>query len=477
MHNREVLHAELFKQHEGYIVEYPAVASNIDLLKNSNTFTVTTGHQLCIAGSPLFFIYKIVSAIRLADELNKTYPAYRFVPVYWMATEDHDFEEISAVHTRNGIVTWEKPADGPAGRLPLTNIETVIDALKNSVDGLPYADEFNAIINEAYCNHSTLAEATRSFVMQIFGRFGVVTVDGDTEAFKEQFTAIVEDELLNQTTSVIVNKTIRDFKGRYEPQVNPRDLNLFYITDHSRERIVTNGDGYELIGSSRKFSWEEILQELRSHPERFSPNVLMRPLYQETLLPDVAYIGGPAEIAYWLELKLLFDKHQLPFPVLIPRNHGLLIDDKSLRKFESLGFKSSDLFSDYDKLSLQLIQDSGRTAAVEKVSDALSKMYTGLADDLATDDPGLKGSAMAELQKAVNGLDNLARKHRASLKKKEETRLTQLNTILNKVKPGNVPQERVEGLAFYYAQYGQQLIDQLIQGMHPFSDDVLVLNV
>lgn len=469
--HRVELVSELNAQNNSYFEKFPLLKSNVDSIANANTFTVTTGHQLCIAGGPSYFIYKIISTIKLASELKAKYPQYNFVPVYWMATEDHDIEEINHVHVHGRKLVWETKEQGASGRLKTDSTSKFFEELTDLFENEAYGNELAALLNEAYANHSTLAEATRSFVLSLFGEQGLVVIDADSAPLKKLFSSIIRDELDEQASSSIVEKTSARLEKNYKVQVNPREINLFYLDDQLRTRIVRDDhQNFKVLHTDLKFNRDFFLDLVDKQVERFSPNVILRPLYQEKILPNLAYIGGPGELAYWLQLKDLFEHYSVSYPVLVPRNNAVIIPSKALDKFTKLGFLEKDLFRNFDDLVRGWLAGQEEIApGIEVAKVKLKDIYTELEKLFLAADPTLAPSVLAEMQKVVNGLDNLGKKGQAALKRKHEVALTQIQSVLDKANPNQMPQERYENFLAFYATHGNDIIAELMNQFHPFD--------
>ena len=340
--NRAVLVSVLEKQY-AKINASTTTLNNIKLLNNSNTFTITTGHQLNLFTGPLYFLYKIISTINLTKELKAKYPSQNFVPIYWMATEDHDFDEINYFNFKGKKFRWNKESSGPVGRLSTDGLSDFFEVFSRELGSGTNANEIKKFFQEAYLNHSTLAEATRYLTNSLFGNYGLVILDADNQDLKRAFIPYIKEELLYQTSHKTVIETAEKLKN-YTIQVNPREINLFYIEDNLRERIVFEDGKYKVNTTKIEFSETEILSLLENSPEKFSPNVIMRPLYQEVILPNLCYIGGGGEIAYWLELKSFFSAVKVTFPILLLRNSALIVTEKQMKKADKLNLNWSDLF-------------------------------------------------------------------------------------------------------------------------------------
>ena len=340
---RTVLVEALKKQYQG-LAHSEKTAAHIDALADDKTFTVTTGHQLNLFTGPLYFLYKIISTINLAEALNKAHPGYHFVPVYWMASEDHDFDEINYFNFKGTKLEWKRACSGGVGRLDTSGLDGVLaefDKLLPKTDNANYLKE---LFTKGYLEHNTLVEATRYIANDLFKEYGLVIVDGDDRQLKQLFAPFVKDELLHQTSYKKVSQTIDALQTNYSIQVNPREINLFYLDDGLRERIIKEESQYKVNNTDLSFSEQELLTILKEHPERFSPNALLRPLYQEVILPNICYIGGGGELAYWFELKSYFETVKVPYPVLLLRNSVLLCSVKQHTKLEKLNLSTAELF-------------------------------------------------------------------------------------------------------------------------------------
>ncbi|MGO1650828.1 MAG: bacillithiol biosynthesis cysteine-adding enzyme BshC, partial [Sphingobacterium sp.] len=351
--HRALLYHALREQYgESLLSSSPEVAENISRLSDSKTFTVTTGHQLNIFTGPLYFIFKIISTIRLAHDLKEKFPDYQFVPIYWMATEDHDFPEINHTRAFGKKVSWDLEETAATGRIATDTITETVKQYCNTFGLSENATQLTHLVQQAYRQGSNLADATRTFVNALFKRYGLVILDADRPDLKKVFAPIIERDILQSNSFKAIQNTSNALIDRgFEAQVHAREINFFYLTDDFRERIVPTDDGqFEVL--NRNISWTEdsLKEEIQAYPERFSPNVVMRPVYQEVLLPNLAYIGGGAEIAYWLQLKASFDAYKIQFPILVPRNSALITDDQTAGKVFRLDFTFKSVFKSAEML-------------------------------------------------------------------------------------------------------------------------------
>ncbi|GAA6770895.1 bacillithiol biosynthesis cysteine-adding enzyme BshC [Flavobacterium sp. CGRL2] len=393
--NRTALVDTLKKQYENIDIS-ESTQHNITLLALENTFTITTGHQLNIFTGPLYFLYKIISTINLTKELKSKYPSYNFVPVYWMATEDHDFEEINYFNFKGKKIRWNAESTGPVGRLSTKGLEDLFEVYSKELGSSSNANTLKDLFEEAYLKHENLADATRFLANSLFSNYGLVIIDADNTDLKRVFIPYVKNELENQTSFKEVQKSIENLSD-YTIQVNPREINLFYIEDKLRERIIFEDDKYWVNNTKISFSKEEILKLVDSNPEKFSPNVIMRPLYQEIILPNLCYIGGGGEIAYWLELKAFFDAVNITFPILLVRNSVLLATEKQAKKADNLNLSWKDLFSKSEVLINTITRKlSPFPIDLTEQKEALEKQFNYLFELAEKTDKSFSGAVKAQ---------------------------------------------------------------------------------
>ena len=312
---RELLFKQLKQQ---YLTNGIALPKKLDLLLEENTYVVTTGHQLCLFGGPQYFIHKIVSTIKLAKQLKELFPSKNFLPLFWLASEDHDFDEINHAHIYHTTLQSETELKGAVGRLPMSIFEDSYLELYELLGDR--AKEIKELFDLSF-GEKPIAQVTTQWVQKLFKEEDLIILDGDDKELKRSFIPTIKKELLGESSFNKINATSEQLKGLgYKAQVTPREINLFYLKNNLRERIVLQNGTYIVLNTDLTFSENEILDELEKHPDRFSPNVVFRPVYQEAVLPNLAYIGGPGELAYWLQLKNNFENLQVPFPVLVLRD-------------------------------------------------------------------------------------------------------------------------------------------------------------
>ncbi len=456
---RKILSGVLQKQYAGLDIP-ESVKNNLVSLQDKKTFTVTTGHQLNIFTGPLYFIYKIVTVINSCKELKEHYPEYNFVPVYWMASEDHDFDEIKYFRLYGKKYTWQTDQTGAVGRFDPKSIKKLFEEIPGDVD----------LFREAYLKQPTLSAAVRYYVNELFGAQGLVVVDADDRQLKSTFTEVIEADLLNHTPKKLVEEQNDELKSLgYDPQVFARDINFFYLDKNLRSRIEVVGDKFQVVDTDIHFTKGEIQKLIKTEPEKFSPNVILRPLYQEFILPNLAYAGGPAEVVYWLQLKKVFDHFKIPFPVLMPRNFALIVDKPVSRKFEKTGLEYQHLFEEKNYLFNQwIVEHSVHDLSLGKSMQSIREDFTSIREKASKIDVTLLKFIEAQTKRTLNGLEKVEQKMLRAEKRLHADRLGQLESVKDELFPNGSPQERVDNFLNFYQQ-DPKLIDQLLETFDPFD--------
>ena len=476
--NRQLLVDELKKQYS-VLSTTPRVKENIEALLSPGTFTVTTAHQNNIFTGPLYFIYKIVHTIRLASHLNSSLPNYKFVPVYYIGSEDADLEELNHIYLDGNKLSWNTRQTGAVGRMKIDqDFIKLIDAIEGQLAVQPYGKETMDLIRQCYRVGEEVQTSTFKIVNALFAEYGLVVLIPDNANLKRQMQHVFEADLLNQAASAIVSETSAKLGEVYKVQAHPRDINLFYLKENLRERIELRGSGYEVLNSGLSFSKVELLNELKQNPERFSPNVILRGLYQETILPNIAFIGGGGEVAYWLELRKLFEHYNTPYPVLVLRNSFLLIEKKWQDKIAKLGFTYEEIFLQEMELINRLVsretdkklQLNGTLLATEQLYESIKKQASSIDITLEKHVDSLKTTS-------IHRLRELEKKMLRAEKRKFEDQQHQIASIKKKLFPGSGLQERYDNIFYYYARWGQAIIHKLEEHSLAFEQKCSVVTI
>ncbi|NKI33529.1 bacillithiol biosynthesis cysteine-adding enzyme BshC [Croceivirga thetidis] len=452
---------------------------HIESIANSKTFTVVTGHQLNLFTGPLYFLYKIVSTINLTQKLKQEYPDFDFVPIYWMATEDHDFDEINYFNYEGKKIQWNQDNQGAVGRLPLNDLEAIHELIVKRFGTSENAKELIQLFEQAYLGNKRLTEATRFLVNEIFKDYGLVIIDGDDADLKKLLVPYIEKDIFDNTAFEEVTTTIKNLEqvsDEYKIQVNPREINYFYLKDGLRERIIERDGNYIINDTEIVFSREELIAELENHPECFSPNVITRPLYQEVILPNLCYIGGGGELAYWLELKNSFKAAEISFPMLLLRNSVLLISAKQDQKIANLDLSIKDLFLQQNSLINKKIRKiSNIDIDFSPQKKQLTAQFKALYDLARETDKSFLGAVQAQEVKQKKGLDNLEKRLLKAQKRKLKDHVIRLTDLQNELFPNYSLQERQENFSKFYLELGHDLIKGLFDNLDPLKQEFLVL--
>ncbi len=457
--HRKVLHQALTAQYQGLPVT-SATQRNIDALLDENTFSLTTGHQLNLFGGPLYTPYKVLTVIKLAESLSQSYPDQRVVPVFWIHTEDHDFEEINHFypnfHTKK---TYGATFTGATGHHVLTDEIT---------DLIP--DHFSDELKACYTPGITLAEATLRFANILYGKYGLIILDADRPELKGLFAEMVHQELTDQVAKTCVEKVSDELRlAGYPAQINPRGVNLFYLDEAGRNRIEEVDEGFRIVGTEKRFSSAELLAEVNSHPERFSPNVALRPLYQETILPNLAYCGGWGEISYWLQLRGVFDHFKINFPLLLPRMSAVIFREKELVAWRNLGLEpdwiSLGLHDLYKRFMPHIWQSDEFVEKAQMVHQAFEELQTYIE----TLSPTLPRSVEGQKVKTGHFLETLEKKIHRVIRNQTPEPFAQIDRLKAAIQPEGMVQERVLSLAAFPEINPEHLIQQVWEKCDPLS--------
>ncbi|HEX5171657.1 MAG TPA: bacillithiol biosynthesis cysteine-adding enzyme BshC [Cyclobacteriaceae bacterium] len=462
--HRKVLVETLTEQYKGLTIS-DSVSGNLELLKSENTFTIVTGHQLNICTGPLYFIYKIVTVINACKDLKKKYPDFNFIPVYWMASEDHDYEEIKSFRLFGKKYTWNTQQNGAVGRFSTEGLPELVSTLPQSGN----------IFKEAYKKNKKLSEAVRFYVNALFKDDGLIVIDGDSRPLKSLFTEIIKDDVFNHTAKKLVDDTNSKLEALgYKVQVHCREINFFYLDENLRSRIEKKDD-YEVLDSDIYFEDASITKAIEGSPEKFSPNVILRPLYQEIVLPNLAYVGGPAEMVYWLQLKSVFDHYKILFPILLPRNFGLILENHVSKKLQKTGLDITDFFEGKNFLfNHWIVKNSNHNLSVHEEMELIRQVFEKLKQRAENIDVTLVPFVGAESKRFQNSLERVEQKMLRAEKRKQEDKLRQIEAVKDHLFPNGALQERVDNF-LNFSSSDPLFIRNLVDALDPFDFQFNVL--
>jgi bacillithiol biosynthesis cysteine-adding enzyme BshC len=477
--NRKTLVESLTNQHKGYPDKLPL----IKLLGENNTFTVTTGHQLNLLGGAAYTLYKAISTIKLAENLKSQFPENNFIPFFWLASEDHDFEEISSATINNHQIKWQGEYRFETGRINSEALRSVHPEFLKAFSETEKKSDVFADIEEIWFNpkpNETLSDTMRRFIYYCFSDYPLLVIDGNCKHLKSLVKPYFAKEITEQTGFENISETNINLKKLgYHNQVTPRDINLFYLSEKERVRITKSGKNqFKFVGSNKIFSENEILELLEKEPEKFSPNAVLRPLYQEVILPNLAYIGGGGEIAYWLQLKTCFDAFNVPFPAALLRNSVLTTETKIERKMKKLSIDFESIFLDIDALKNKVAEkQSTFIPDFESIKNQIGLLYSNLEKDLISVEPTLAAPNASALKRSEKQLDNLKKKFIKAEKNKQSDNMRLIEEIKTYFFPLGTFQERKVTCTELLVKNGKEFIDLVYKNIDFPSKDICFVKV
>ncbi len=439
---RQILVETLAKQYSRIKSPASAVKENINALRDSKTFTVVTGHQLNIFTGPLYFVYKIVTVINACRAL-KSFRLY------------------------GQKYTWESKEQGAVGRFSTRGIRELLPKIPGDI----------SVFAEAYNQNESLADAVRQYVNALFGEQGLIVVDADDRELKRTFQPVIEADVLESTPFKLIEETNKKLGATgFHAPVNPREINFFYLDKGLRSRIEQKGNDYTVVDTAIKFSKDEIQKLILNEPEKFSPNVTLRPLYQEMILPNLAYVGGPAELVYWLELKNVFDHFKVPFPMLMPRNFAMVLDGQSGRKLKKTGLEINDFFNEKNYLfNHWVIKNSSHDLSLGSTMKALQDLLRNVEERCARLDATLVPMAKAESQRIQHAIEKVEKKMLRAEKRLHNDKLRQIESIKDQLFPNGSLQERTDNF-LNFQQQDPEFVKKLITLFDPFDYQFNILS-
>ena len=479
--NREALATELAADNRRWGAPEP-VMQNIQKLKETRSFAVVTGQQAGLFSGPMYTIYKTLTAIKFAEKLAAQYPDSHFVPLFWMEVDDHDFEEIRRIHyfdKQNQLRDFEIEENEEENRKPVW-LRKISEKLHREqalfCDQFPqteFRDEVVDLFFSCYQPGRGLADAFACLLQRLFGHFGLVVFNPSNPGFKK-LAASVYEKALRQQLEIHErfrknNETLA--RAGYPRQIKllPEQTLLFMLDPESRRRRLDSaGDGYALRNGADNlhFSRDEIYRRVKKSPENFSPNVALRPIVQDTLIPTMAYVGGPSEITYFAQIKPLYDVFDIPMPVMVPRHRLTLAEARDLRVSAKLGLDLVQILRNPQKVREEFVREKLNSAAHSPLEALRESVEAGLKEiqPLFTEtDPTLLKPLDKTAHTVKRALQQLSDRYLRAVENKNATQMNQIESVLLHFFPGNAPQERVINVCYYLVKYGPKFIEELYQ--------------
>ncbi|MBK9272482.1 MAG: bacillithiol biosynthesis cysteine-adding enzyme BshC [Saprospiraceae bacterium] len=436
----------------------------IERLNSDKTFAIVCAHQPILFGGPLYWWYKIIHTISMANKLNSLYPEFHFIPIYYIGSEDHDFEELNHLELFQHLIHWNGKSDISMGKKSTSGLEVVLEEISSL-----YTRQLD--VQEILLHWKNILLSTKNYgdfyfklVHEIFKSFGLLCFNPDDASAKSQIKNIIKDEIIHSSSHRIVSDTNEKLKNiSLKPQAYSREINLFYHHPAGRKRIVHHTNGFGLHDETTVWTLDEILQEIDDQPENFSPNVILRPLYQEYLIPSIAFIGGGAEINYWLQLRDLFNYHKITFPILVRRYSNIIVAKSLAGKIHKLGLSGEDFLKEVEVIINKFIFSKDHVQAEINQAQSQFKEYIRNLEVLAAkiSKSELAGT-MNEINKLNVAMDKIASKMLKDYKNSHEVEIQSIRKIKNQLFPNNQLQERTESGLGYYLKYKNGFISGLL---------------
>lgn len=472
--DRQLLSEEINRQYKSTPF-HNAVQENIDALLNEDTFTVITAHQPSLLMGPLYYVYKICSAINVAKRWSEK--GIKVVPVFIMGAEDHDLDEIDHFYLFNKEIKWERDQEGATGRMSIDGIEDVINKTIDILGEGSHEESLASKMKDALNQSHSYGEFMQNFINHFFAEYGVLTVNFDNAAFKKQFAPLIKKEITSSFSKPLVTKTQEELENKgFGQQAFVRDINFFYFTDKKRSRIEKRDNKYYVLETDISFSEDEMISEINNHPEKFSPNVVMRPLFQETIMPNLAYIGGGGELAYWMERKSQFEAANVFFPMLIRRKSAVWLNKRVIKSLDQLNLEFEQLSGDSNALiKSYALENTDADVEFDKEYAEIEASYDSIKAKASSIDPTLEAKLDSMKSSHIKALDKIQTRLVRAIKQKQEVQINKILKTRELLFPNNGLQERKTNFMEIYINHGQAMIDFLIENCNPFEKEMLIV--
>ncbi|MDH3651059.1 MAG: bacillithiol biosynthesis cysteine-adding enzyme BshC [Saprospiraceae bacterium] len=476
--DRDLLQSVLSEQYDVITSDTSQAAKQIEKLGKASTFTITTAHQPCLFTGPVFFIYKVMSAIKLARLLKSEYASYDFVPVLVLGGEDHDFDEMNHANIFNKRIEWQNNETGSVGRMSTDSVKGALKDLQDILGNSPFAQTIHSDLEKCLSAHVRYDVAMADWINHLLGSYGVIILRMDHMDLKRKAISLFTEELTNQPSAALVQDAQSELEqAGIKAQAYVREINLFYLTETKRERIVLEEGEYAVLNSDIRFTSNELMEHLSSHPDRFSPNVVLRPLYQEIILPNLAYIGGGGELAYWLERKTQFEHFGINFPMLVRRDSLLWLDKGTQKKMLKLNLTIDQFFLRKDRIISQFLKShAAHEFQLKDEKGKIVDLFAEIATKAGNVDPTLVSTVEAEAKNQIKSLEHLEAKLKKAEKQRHEIEIKQIENIVDKLMPDGRPQERHENFLSFFTRLEYRFFDAVLAAADPLDMQLKVIH-
>ena len=449
---------------------------NIQLLEKEKTIAVVTGQQLGILGGPLYTLFKIITAIRLSNQLTERYDEFKFVPVFWLEADDHDFNEVRSINlldNENQILNLgykeeinDDDAKQSIGHIKFDeSINEFFNQFEGSLRDTEFKNELIVKLREWYRVGKSFKQSFKELIFWMFDEYGLVIFDPQDPQVKSLLKPIFQKEINDFTlhTQKLI-QTSAKLEELYHAQVKVKPVNLFYHTDDGRYSVEPVDEVFKLRRKRKQFTKDEILAEIEASPERFSPNVLLRPICQDYLLPTGFYIAGPSEIAYFAQVTPLYDFYNIETPIIFPRSSATILEKNVSSGLDKYDLSMNDIFLGLDELKEKVIADLSEnnidTAFVE-ASKEIELTFDKIKENLFAIDKTLVDSSGRYQDRIMSSILELKTKAIKAQETKHETTIRQLTRLSNLLYPLGNLQEREINFTYFYNKYGKDFIRKI----------------
>jgi bacillithiol biosynthesis cysteine-adding enzyme BshC len=465
---------------------------NIELLEKEKTIAVVTGQQLGIFGGPLYTLFKIITAIRLSNQLTERYDEFKFVPVFWLEADDHDFNEVRSINlldNENQILNLgykeeinDDDAKQSIGHIKFDeSINEFFNKFESSLRDTEFKNELLVKLREWYRVGRSFKQSFKELLFWMFDEYGLVIFDPQDPQVKSLLKPIFKKEINDfalHTQKLI--QTSAKLEELYHAQVKVKPVNLFYHTDDGRYSVEPVDDVFKLRRKRKQFTKDEILAEIEASPERFSPNVLLRPICQDYLLPTGFYIGGPSEIAYFAQVTPLYDFYNIETPIIFPRSSATILEKNVSSGLDKYDLNMNDIFLGLDELKEKVIADLSENnieTAFEEASKEIELTFDKIKENIFAIDKTLVESSGRYKDRIMSSILELKTKSIKAQETKHETTIRQLTRLSNLLYPLGNLQEREINFTYFYNKYGKDFIRKIYDdiSVSEFEHQVITL--
>ena len=468
---------------------------HIELLKQPNTVAVVTGQQMGIAGGPLYTIYKAMGTVKLCESFQRQFPDFHFVPVFWMELEDHDFEEIRSFqlfNIENEIRTIvyngtdaENKLKSPINSIQLNeDIQRVIQEIRSTLNPTDFSAELFTKLEAAYQSGKSISEAFGLWMAALLGKYGLILMDPSDAAFKNMAAPVFKKELENADAlhALLMKQSSALKDAGYDAQVENEPTNLFLRDEGSAKHPINKNrfNKFKIRSEDALSHRGDFMKLLEAEPNRFIPNVILRPIVQDYLLPTFAYVGGPSEIAYFAQFKTIYEFFDIPEPAIIPRPFMTILEKKIKKVTDKYGISVEEIFKKKSRIVDDAAAGDANSSALVQLDALLAQVqnqFSTLEKNLVSVDASLKGACETALDKIEKAIKILKEKTGDAEKRKNELTHSQLTKAVRHILPQDQFQEREINALYYLNKYGFSFLDTLYEKMDVSAVDHQIMEL